>query len=118
MLNKVTPLLTFAGRKSAFGAFERNQSAGEILALGRHFGCAPSFLTFGIDDINNPTAVRLALRSLNNTQFPAVVSNSSNVEMDRGIPLEDKSEGVIHIPHGYTERLKLMNSNPVGAAFA
>ena len=118
VLNKVTPLLTFAGRKSAFGAFERNQSAGEILALGRHFGCAPSFLTFGIDDINNPTAVRLALRSLNNTQFPAVVSNSSNVEMDRGIPLEDKSEGVIHIPHGYTERLKLMNSNPVGAAFA
>jgi hypothetical protein len=118
VLNKVTPLLTFAGRKSAFGALERNQSAGEMLALGRRYGCAPVFLTFGIDDINHPNAIRLALRSSSNNDFPAVVSSASHVEMDCGIPLEDKHEGVVHIPHGYTERLKHMNNNPIGAALA
>ena len=118
VLNKVTPLMSFAGRKSAFGALERNQSAGEILALGRRFGCAPGFLTFGIDDLNNPSAIRIALRSFNNTEFPAVVTSSTRVEMDRGIALEDESEGVIRIPSGYRERLRLMNNNPVGAAIA
>ena len=103
VLNKVTPLLTFAGRKSAFGALERNQSAGEMLALGRRYGCAPAFLTFGIDDINNPNAIRLALRSSSNEDFPAVVSSASRVELDRGIPLEDEHAGVVHIPRGYTE---------------
>ena len=52
VLNKVTPLMSFAGRKSAFGALERNQSAGEILALGRRFGNAPAFLTFGTDIVS------------------------------------------------------------------
>jgi len=118
VLNKVTPLLTFAGRKSAFGALERNQSAGEMLALGRRYGCAPAFLTFGIDDINNPNAIRLALRSSSNEDFPAVVSSASRVELDRGIPLEDEHAGVVHIPRGYTERLKHMNDNPIGAALA
>jgi len=119
VLNKVTPLMSFAGRKSAFGALERNQSAGEILALGRRFGNAPAFLTFGIDDINHPNAIRVALRSTSNSDFPAVVSSASHVEMDRNIALKDEnSEGFIHIPYGYSKRLKLMNNNPVGAALA
>ena len=85
-----------------------------MLALGRRFGCAPAFLTFGIDDINNPNAIRLALRSSSNTEFPAVVSSASHVEMDRGIALEDEHEGVIRIPHGYTENdSNLMNNNPL-----
>jgi len=47
VMKKLVPLLTFPGKKSHFGALERNESAGQILALGRHFGCAPAFLTFG-----------------------------------------------------------------------
>jgi len=115
VLNKITPFLTFGGRKSAFGALERNESAGEILALGRHHGCAPGFLTFGIDDINTPTAIRVALPSRSNHEFPAVVSSASRVEMETGIKL---NECTIPIPHGYRERMKLMCNNPVGTAFA
>ena len=118
VLNKLTPILTFAGRKSAFGALERNESAGQILALGRHFGCAPVFLTFGIDDINHPNSIRFALRSMSNHDFPAVNSKASQNELKTGIRLSDKGEGTIRIPQGYTERLKLMNDNPVGAAMA
>ena len=46
------------------------------------------------------------------------MSSASRVELDRGIPLEDEHAGVVHIPRGYTERLKHMNDNPIGAALA
>jgi len=117
VMNKLVPVLTFAGKKSHFGALERNESAGQILALGRHFGCAPAFLTFGIDDVNHPNAIRFALHSTNNQDFPAVVSNASQVEMKGGMRLKD-GEGSIQIPYHFTERLKLMVNNPVGAAIA
>lgn len=115
VLNKLTPLLTFAGRKSVFGAFERNESAGQILALGRRYGCAPAFLTFGIDDVNHPKAIRFALRSTNNHDFPAVVSSASDVEMKHGIKLRER-EG--NIPFNWGERFQVMIKNPVGAAIA
>lgn len=118
VLDKLVPLLSYAGRKSHFGALERNQSAGEILALGRFFGCASAFLTFGIDDVNHPTAIRFALRSKNNHDFPSAMSNASNNEIKNGIRLKDCGEGIIELPRGYIERLKLMISNPVGAAIA
>jgi len=118
VLNTLSPIMTFAGRKAAFGALERNQSAGEILALGRYHGCASTFLTFGIDDINHPNSIRFAIRSTSNHNFPAVVSSASQTEMKRGIKLMDGGEGSIKIPYGYTERMKLMNNNPVGAANA
>ena len=54
VLRKIVPFLTTAGRKTVFGAVERNKCAGEILALGRKHGCASDFLTFGIDDVNHP----------------------------------------------------------------
>ena len=116
ILNKLTPLLTYAGRKCVFGALERNESAGQILAMGRRHGCAPAFLTFGIDDVNHPNAIRFALRSLNNGDFPASVSHASQVELKQGLRLEDAGEGVVKIPFGYSERLRHMVENPVGAA--
>ena len=119
VLKRLVPVLTFAGRKSVFGALERNESAGQILALGRHFGCATAFLTFGIDDVNHPSAIRFALRSSSNRDFPAVVSNASQAEMKQGLKLSlDGGEGVIPLPFCYRERLKLMINNPVGAAIA
>ena len=117
VLNRLVPYMTFGGRKSVFGALERNQTAGEILAMIRHQGCGHSFLTFGIDDINHPNSIRFALPSSNNSTFPAVVSSASQVEMERGIKLME-GEGSIPIPQSYKERTKLMNNNPVGAAMS
>ena len=77
ILHKLTPLLTSGGKKSAYGAMDKNRSAGEILAMGRRFGSAPSFDTFGIDDINHPNSIRFALPSSSNHDFPAVVSSAS-----------------------------------------
>ena len=109
--------MTFGGRKSVFGALERNQTGGEILAMNRHHGCGGCFLTLGIDDVNHPNSIRLALPSSNNSTFPAVVSSASQVEMERGIKLME-GEGSIPIPHGYSQRMDLMNNNPVGAAMS
>ena len=97
---------------------EKNRSAGEILAMGRRFGSAPSFNTFGIDDINHPNSIRFALPSSSNHDFPAVVSSASQVEMKKGITLMDEDNGSSKMPFGYTERMKLLSSNPVGAALA
>jgi len=116
VLSKLSPLLTFAGRKSVFGAFERRESASQILALGRRFGCAPNFLTFGIDDINHPNAIRFALRGIDNHDFPAVVSSASDVELKHGIKLKEMGE--FNIPFSWGDRFRLMINNPVGAAIA
>ena len=51
VLQKLVPFLTCPGKRTVFGAAERNESAGKILSLGRRFSCAPDFLTFGIDDV-------------------------------------------------------------------
>ena len=118
ILHKLTPLLTSGGKKSAYGAMDKNRSAGEILAMGRRFGSAPSFNTFGIDDINHPNSIRFALPSSSNHDFPAVVSSASQVEMKKGIALMDEDNGSSKMPFGYTERMKLLSSNPVGAALA
>ena len=118
ILNKLTPLLTSGGKKSAYGAMDKNRSAGEILAMGRRFGSAPSFNTFGIDDINHPNSIRFALPSSSNHDFPAVVSSASQVEMKKGITLMDEDNGSSKMPFGYTERMKLLSNNPVGAAEA
>ena len=116
VMGKLVPVLNYAGRKSVFGALERNQSAGQILSMGRRFGCAPAFLTFGIDDINHPNSIRFALPSLNNTDFPSTVSSAARIEMKRGVRLKLGNEG--SIPFNWGERFGLMMKNPVGAAIA
>ena len=116
VLRKTVPFLTCAGRKSVFGAVERNRCAGEILALGRRFSCASNFLTLGIDDINHPNAIRFALASANNSDFPSMVSDASHVAMRRGLNLKDGAQGMI--PFRWSDRHKLMIENPVGAALA
>ncbi len=116
VLRKIVPFLTTAGRKTVFGAVERNKCAGEILALGRKYGCASDFLTFGIDDVNHPNAIRFAVSSSDNDSFPSRISNASHVAMARGLTLKSGDEGMI--PFNWSDRHKRMIENPVGAALA
>jgi hypothetical protein len=114
VLKRVMPILTSGGRQTVFGAVERYNSKAEILALARRFGPAPAFLTFAIDDVNHPTAIRLALRSSSNSIFPSTVSTEAHEAMKQGFRFEE--EGDIQIPTGWCERAKVLVQNPVGAA--
>jgi hypothetical protein len=113
VLKKLVPILASGGRKTVFGAVERYESRSQILALARRFGPAPAFLTFAIDDVNHPTAIRLALRSSNNSSFPCTVSAEASEAMKQGFRFE---EGDVPIPTGWCERAKVLIGNPVGAA--
>jgi len=112
VMKKLVPMLASAGRSATFGALERDRSKGEILALGRRFGCAPSFLTFAIDDVNSVSSIRLTTPSLDNTDFPSQVSG----EIHEALRNDFGVEGHIPIPKTYYERYARLTKNPVGAA--
>ena len=115
VLGKLVPVLTGGSKKTVFGALERNENAGKIMALGRRFGSAPAFLTFAIDDVNHPTSLRLAVRSASNHEYPAVLSGCSYEALKRGFG-RVVGEGGISIPNTWAKRAKLLSQNPVGAA--
>jgi len=112
VIRKISPMLASVGRSVTFGALERDRSKGEILALGRRFGCAPSFLTFAIDDVNSATSIRLVTPSSNNNEFPSRVSGETYEALRNGFDVD----GHIPIPKTYLERLTRLTKNPVGAA--
>jgi hypothetical protein len=113
VLQKIMPVLTSAGSKTVFGAVERYESKRQILALARRFGPAPAFLTFAVDDVNHPTALRLAMRSSSNSDFPCAVSAEAHEALKMGFKFD---EGDIAIPASWSERAKVLIKNPVGAA--
>ena len=82
------------------------------MALGRRFGCAPTFLTFAIDDVNNISSIRLTTPGSGNTKFPSQVSGEIYEALRNGYNVE----GSIPIPKTYLERLTRLTENPVGAA--
>ena len=112
VMRVLTPMLAGAGKSVTFGAIERDRSKGEIMALGRRFGCAPTFLTFAIDDVNNISSIRLTTPGSDNTKFPSQVSGEMYEALRNGYNVE----GSIPIPKTYLERLARLTENPVGAA--
>ena len=89
VMRKIAPMLTSVGRSVTFGAVERDQSKGEILALGRRFGCAPTFLTFAIDDVNSAPSIRLVTPSSDNKEFPSQVSGEAYEALRNGFGLAE-----------------------------
>jgi hypothetical protein len=116
VLKKVEPILGGGGKRNTYGALARADTGKKILAMRRRFSCAPSFLTFAIDDVNHPTSIRMAMSSSSNTDFPAVVSGGHHEAMKHGFKHycgEDK----IPIPASHSARLQMLVNNPVGAAW-
>ena len=115
VMKKVEPILTGGGKLSAYGALARADTGKKIMAMRRRHACAPAFLTFAIDDINHPSSLRMAMSSSSNSDFPAVVSGEHHEAMKHGFKCYfGKDE--ISIPASYSDRLKLLVNNPVGAA--
>ena len=109
----ISHMLSSSGKSVTFGSLERARSKGEIMALGRRFGCASTFLTFAIDDVNNASAIRMAMRSSNNHEYPSCVSSEIYEAVKNGFAVDDVD---IPIPKSYSERFSLLAGNPVGAA--
>ena len=84
VLKKLIPVLTSGGKKTVFGALERRAAAGEILAMGRAYGAASNFLTVSVDDVHTPGVFRLAFRSCNNMNFPALCPDTLLDAMEVG----------------------------------
>jgi hypothetical protein len=114
-MKKIEPILTGGGKRTTYGALARADTGGKIMAMRRRYGCAPAFLTFGMDDVNNPTAIRMTMSSLSNTDFPAVVSGGHHEAMKHGFK-HCCGKDEISIPASYSARLRALVNNPVGAA--
>ena len=84
MLKKLIPVLTSGGKKTVFGALECQAVAGEILAMGTAYSAASNFLTVSVDDVHTPGVFRLAFRSCNNTNFPALCTDTLLDAMEVG----------------------------------
>jgi len=115
VMKKIEPILTGGGKRTTYGALARADTGGKIMAMRRRYGCAPAFLTFGMDDVNNPTAIRMTMSSSSNTDFPAVVSRGHHEAMKHGFK-HCCGEDEISIPASYSARLRALVNNPVGAA--
>ena len=115
VMKKIEPILTGGGKRTTYGALARTDTGGKIMAMRRRRGCAPAFLTFAIDDVNHPTAIRMAMSSSSNSDFPAVVSGGHHEAMKHGFKCYF-GEDEISIPASYSARLQALVNNPVGAA--
>jgi hypothetical protein len=115
VMKKMEPFLTGGGKRTTYGALARADTGGKIMAMRRRRGCAPAFLTFGMDDVNDPTGLRMTMSSLSNTDFPAVVSGRHHEAMKHGFK-HCCGEENISIPASYSARLRALVNNPVGAA--
>lgn len=112
LLRVVMPLLTFAGRKSSYGALERKAAISRILALCQRYGPGFIFLTLSSNDLNNPLSYRLTFRAKNNTAFPATVDAENFLEHMRE-ETDFLGEGNVVVPCNYTERAMAAMDNPV-----
>ena len=111
LLSKVLPILQFAGQKSTFGAFEKQRSIKKIYQISRRYGSPYLFLTMSFDDINNPSAIRMALKSKNNTSFPAINDPEFLQKLIQNNNTNDF--GTIAIPTTYSARTQLATDNPI-----
>ena len=83
-MRKLTPVLTNGGKETVSGTFERRTAAGEILAMGREYGATSIFLAVSVDDVHTPGIFRLAFRSCNNMNFPALCPDALLDAMEVG----------------------------------
>ena len=116
VMRRVLPVLAFGSRENTMSNLVGNPtSISRGLAMGKRYGGATTLLTVTPDDINNPTGLRLASKSLNNMSFPAVIDEEFFQQLEKGgeIPVE----GFVKMPLNYTQRFKVSSQNPVAVAY-
>ena len=133
VMNKLIPVMTSGSKSVTFSALQRRSTAGEILAMGRKYGPASTFLTVSVDDVNSPGVLRMAHRSCNNLNFPAMspdellkamelgedhtYENESNcIHCQNGQRCSIGHSGEVRIPCGWEHLARSATENPVSVA--
>lgn len=117
VLQHINPLLS-AGQKGAqYGALERKQNMAKTKALSRFFGSGGVFFTMAPPDENNPTTLRLALYSDNNTKYPAQSDDTAMDELKTNVWTPESStllgEASVELPHAFNQRVSRTIADPV-----
>ena len=116
VLRTVLPILNFGTRNGAIGGLGDTTSLSRAIAHAQRYGDATTMVTITPDDINCPPTLRLAVRNVDNTTFPATVDDTFFEKLMEG-STEVSPKGSIKIPLSYTHRKKASVENPVAVAF-
>ena len=124
ILERLMPILQFAGEKSScWTAFSNSQAIMKITEMSKRFLTPSEFITVSFDDLNNPNAFRLSMRSRSNVSFPAVTSASNPLSTQGRVGIEHLEcmasesdlvgEGETPIPCDRKARAQAAMNNPV-----
>jgi hypothetical protein len=69
---QIGPFLQLAGGHVEYGVLQSSQALTRICEQARRFGCGCAFVTLSFADLFNTRSIRAAIRSLDNSKFPAV----------------------------------------------
>lgn len=91
LLKEFTPLLTAAGRKTAFSSAERNFALTQAYALCHRYGLPSWFFTFAPDVLHHKLVIRLTFYSSSNKGHPAQSTDElwQATTSDIAVPLGD-----------------------------
>ncbi|MGL5934880.1 MAG: hypothetical protein ACRCZI_04580, partial [Cetobacterium sp.] len=116
VLRSVLPVLNFATRNTALGGLGDTTSLARAVAHAHRYGDSTTMVTITPDDINCPSTLRLAVRNVDNSSFPAAVDDDFFEKLIEGCKVPS-TEGSIRVPLSYTDRKKASVENPVAVAF-
>ena len=111
----VIPVLSFGNHHNhIIGSLGDTSSLSRGMAMAKRYGPATAMITITPDDINNPNSLRLAMRTINNKTFPAVVDEDFFAKLKEGSMYQ--GSGNVSVPLHYNNRHKLAAQNPVAVA--
>jgi len=110
---RIDGALSAANRNTYIGAMERTDSIPKMRACSRYYGAGYNFFTFAPVDVNNPTTLRMTMRSGDNRSFPAVDDDTFIQKLKEQSTVIDESE--IELPFSYNQRMIDIVQDPVSS---
>ncbi|CAJ1952630.1 unnamed protein product [Cylindrotheca closterium] len=116
--------LTLVGGDIAYGALETSKCISQTLETAKRYGAGCTFLTLSLDDMFNTRGIRAAIKTMDNTKFPAAFcSESEYASLDDFVKAikehaVDRGQGNINFNEGEGMRFegaylsKLATENP------
>ena len=114
VVNTVIPILSFGSRNTTLGGIGDTTSLQHGIAMAQRYGPGSILLTVTPDDINDPSTLRFASKTMNNTTFPAVADETFFEQLRKNGNYTE--QGSVKIPLDYTARVKSSVGNPVAVA--